>query len=452
MLVELEAIVPPLMTALGLSLVVERVVEFITNVFGYFPINEKIPVQIDINAKNKKLGELNSIAAAGIYSAEQEDKAEKIAADLDKTGLDKNDPAVSKLKQDLAQFQRDREWNEAVPANIIAWQAATPPSGERVYREITLHAVGLALGITLAAFSDLKLFSVFISYAGGQQIPNWLDYLFTGLLISAGSGPIHVLIRFISERKFVAKPEELKSGEGEAEVKTKSEPALKLAPGAVSPAREQAFKEADWIPISYKGGVDADRLETVHRRKQNPNCVIYHHTAMRRDSTFEDVVRVIKSRKDSKGNSWLTGYNCVITEDGGIHPFCRWDRYGSHAAGYNSRSLGIAFNGNFETSRSDSYSNFDGRYGPPVPTQPQLEAGARVVALWAHIYKDIETTFDVNGCIFPHRQVAAKNCPGREFPQQDFYELVNYYYNKWQGSPVAMAEIGKFMRKPYLYI
>lgn len=447
-MVELKAIIVPLTGALGLSVIVERVIEFITNVFGNFPIDEKVPVQVDKAAKQQQEAELNKIAQSGMQRAEVEAEAERIAAELEKTNLDENDPSVQALKQKLTDLQRDLEWNEAVPPNIIAWQPATPPNGDRVYREIAIHAIGLALGIFLAAYSKLELFNAFFKYAQVQTIQPWLDYIFTGVLISAGSGPVHVLIRFVSERKFSAKPEALVVSE---QKKEKEAAVNKTLAGAESPALDKVFKDADWIPIAYEGGLDRDKLETVHLRRNDPDSVILHHTAMRRDSTFEDVVRVIKSRKDSNGNNWLTGYNCVITEDGGIHPFCRWDRYGSHAAGYNSRSLGLAFNGNFETSPSDPYSNSEGRYGPATPSRGQLESGARVVALWAHIYPDINPTFGTGGSIFPHRQVSAKNCPGSEFPVEEFNALVEYFYSKWEKSPLAMAEIKKFMKKPYLY-
>lgn len=446
MLVEFSTIVLPLSTALGLSLVVERAIEFLKNIFGFFTLSDNLPVQPDYQARQRHLKELDENTNKGIELLKQESKAESIAELLDKTNLDENDPEVIKLKEQLKAYQDTLEWDEDVPANMVSWQAATSPSGERIYTEVAIHAIGLALGIILATISELKLFGILLGYSADANnvttIPIWLDYLFTGLLISAGSGPIHVLIRFISERKILVAPDEINVGENK---KTIEETTLKFTPGADSPAKDKAFKEADWIPIAYEGGVDREKLQLTHRRRNNPNCIIYHHTAMRRDSTFEDVVRVIKNK------DWLTGYNCVITEDGEIHPFCRWDRFGSHAAGYNGRSLGIAFNGNFETSKSDSYSNHDGRYGPAVPSQIQLESAARVIALWVHLYDDIKLTFDVGGCIFPHRQIAAKNCPGRELPKQEFYDLIKYYHDKWQNSPVVLNELIKYKRKPYLY-
>lgn len=472
MLVEFKTVILPLSTALGLSIVVERAIEFLRNLLGYFSLADNVPVVVDKQAAFKRVDDLNSVAAAGVQAAQTEAEAEELAQQLDKelaaqegaieaemarTGksADQLDEAfLAKVKAPaeatrtkLANYQRDREWNEAVPNCVVAWQSATGPSGERIYNEVAVHSLGLALGIILAMVSDLRLLSTFLTSTSELLLPVWLDYVLTGLLISAGSGPIHVLIRFISERKVIVAPEDIGATE-EKESKT----GVAFTPGADSPAKEEAFREADWIPIAYEGGVDKELLETVHRRRQDPKFVIFHHTAMNRGSTFEDVVRVIKSRKDSKGNPWLTGYNCVITEDGVIHPFCRWDRYGSHAAGYNAKSLGIAFNGNFETGMSDPYSNHDGRYGPSVPTRAQLEAGARVVALWILLYKEMDLSFGVGGCVFPHKQIAAKNCPGNMFPTDQFYGLVRYYHGKWSASPVAMQEIEMFRHKPFISV
>lgn len=200
--------------------------------------------------------------------------------------------------------------------------------------------------------------------------------------------------------------------------------------------------------IHYSGGVDREKLEWVHVRKSNPSMIIYHHTAMKRSSSFEDVVNVIKSRTDSKGNHWITGYHCVITEDGGIHPFCRWDRSGNHATGLNDKSLGISFNGNFETDASVPFANFDGRFGPALPTNEQLDGGARIVALWCHLY---EIPLNFKERIIPHSQVSDKTCPGRNFPTKMFEELVTSYYKVW-ASGEAKAYIDAFAHKPYVRV
>jgi hypothetical protein len=443
MLVQFQAIIGPLTAALGLSLVVERVLEFMNNLFGsqvLGELNPKIPEHDEILRRTK---DLKDISDNGEYTEKIEEKAQQCVTTLQ--GKSEGDIEEKQAAKELAACRKDTEWVEAVPVNVVAWEPATPPNQQRIFFELAVQTFGFALGIVLASIAELQLFNKFVM--SGQGIDPWLDYVFTGLLIGAGSGPIHVLIRFISERRVPASAEEFPSSEKTQKVT--AEPAI--APGADSPDREETFRKADWVPISYEGGVDRTKLEFVHRRRENPNIVIFHHTAMSRRSTFEDVVRVIKSRKDSNGKPWLTGYHCVITEDGGVHPFCRWDRYGSHAAGYNMRSLGISFNGNFETSPGDRFSNHDGRYGPAVPTDEQLRAGARVVALWAHVYGFVPE-FGEAGNVIPHSQIAPKTCPGNMFPYGEFERLVKYYYKKWEAEPVINQEIERFRKKPYVLI
>ena len=58
MLVEFKDIILPLSSALGLSLVVERAIEFIKNILGYFTLPDNIPAVVDIKSTEKKLKEL----------------------------------------------------------------------------------------------------------------------------------------------------------------------------------------------------------------------------------------------------------------------------------------------------------------------------------------------------------------------------------------------------------
>lgn len=254
---------------------------------------------------------------------------------------------------------------------------------------------------------------------------------------------MHILIRFITQRKIIVTENTVPTGADETstEIEKPRIPAIiSTSAGNNNPA---------WIDIPYNGGVDRAELEWAHKRKKNPDLIVYHHTAMSSRSTFEDVVRVIKNRTDSKGNHWLTGYNCVVPFDGSIHPFCRWDRYGNHAAGYNRNSLGIAFNGNFETDPKVPYSNPDGRYGDARPSEVQLKAAARVVTLWTFLYP-IEVDFEKS--IIPHNKLSSKTCPGSEFPYDEFKKWVEFYRTRWDKSAAVKERIEEFKLKPYLYI
>ncbi len=226
---------------------------------------------------------------------------------------------------------------------------------------------------------------------------------------------------------------------------TEDQPASPEAPGKAPAVVKSLPPEelAGWQDLPYLGGVNREKLEHVHRRAGNPDLIVYHHTAMNSGSTFEDVVRVIESK------NWVTGYNCVILADGSIRPFCRWDRFGNHAVGFNRRSLGIAFNGNFETDPAVPFSNPDGRMGLPRPTEVQLKAAARVVTLWTFLYP-IAVDFDDQ--IIPHNRISSKACPGSQFPYDEFRRLIEHYRKKWEESEQVQERLEEFKLKPYLFV
>jgi hypothetical protein len=310
-----------------------------------------------------------------------------------------------------------------------------------------IQLLGFAIGIILARVSGLKLFSSFFPDPGALPvwIESWGDYLLTGLFIGGGSGPVHVLIRFVTERKLTLDEEEPESPESpSAEIKG-SVP-------VVSAGEKNLISHPDigkLNEVRYNGGVDVEKLEHVHLRKKNPDTIVYHHTQMGSNTTFEDVVRVIKNRHDKGGNRWLTGYNCVVLADGSVHPFCRWDRAGNHAVGYNGRSLGIAFNGNFETDPVRPFSNPGGRYGLKRPTDEQLKAGARVMVLWTFLYG---IKVDFKKTIIPHKQVSKKTCPGTSFPYDELFHYIKHYRKKWEKSKEVKEWIEEFKLKSYLYV
>lgn len=394
-MVNYDSFMVTLTTVLGASLLVERVLEFLKNVF-----------QHAIGAKYRRM----------IPDSREIDRK------------------IDELEKEIKTGKQDGEWDERYPTNTVLVEPATDPDDGTVLRAFIIQLLGFAFGIIAAHYFGLRLFQTLTADPG--SIPRWADFLLTGLLIGGGSGPIHMLIRFVSQRKI-----SVPSG-SEVDLSEEKENQEK-------PVTGEEAAVVDELDIPYFGGVDREKLEGIHVRKENPTLIVYHHTAMKRSSTFEDVVRVIKDRTDSQGNHWLTGYNCVIMEDGGIKPFCRWDRYGNHAKEYNMKSLGLAFNGNFETDPRVPYSNPSGRYGPARPTETQLKAGARVVTLWTFLY-NINPDFEKT--IIAHRQIADKSCPGSDFPYGEFKRWVEYYRKRWEKSPQMMERIEAFKLKPYLYL
>lgn len=81
-----------------------------------------------------------------------------------------------------------------------------------------------------------------------------------------------------------------------------------------------------------------------------------------------------------------------------------WDVEGAHTKGQNQDSLGICFIGNFDLEE---------------PSEEQLKAGAKVIALWMRIF-GISTS-----SIFPHSYFASyKSCPGTRFSMPKLLQIV----------------------------
>jgi hypothetical protein len=414
------SVVSPLSAALGLSLAVERTLELAQNVFERALLG---PGDRAIPDPSEGARRVQALATAATVEKQRAEEA----------------------------------WQERVPPQPILVEPATDANAPGTARVLMLQLLGFAAGIVVTRISGLQLFHALLGFAGGTvAFPPWVDYLMTGLLIGAGSGPIHVLLRFVTARKVEADAEPVPAEEdAEAKAHVMSRP---LALVAAVPAVIES--PTAWVDIPYDGGVDREPLEGVHRRPGAPNLIVFHHTAMAASSSFEDVVRVIKSRTDSKGNRWLTGYHCVITADGQIHPFCRWDRTGNHVAGFNARSLGLAFNGNFETDPKVPCSNPDGRYGPARPTEAQVRSGARVIALWALVYGiGLDLNFGdtgtrvkpAGGTVLPHAALADKACPGSSFPYAELANWVKAYHDHWASSAQAQAALAAFRLKPYVF-
>jgi hypothetical protein len=459
-MVAFATVMVPLAKAFGLAVVAERILELGKNLLEPRLSSRDTRAQPDAAATRRAVADVQARAQRDAATRAAEQAAEQRAPERSTQSAQlhsvrdrlftESDPAkrAALLKQagDLSAAltveERHGEWEERVPTSVLLVQDASDPDDGWTLRSFVLQLLGFAAGILLASFADLRLFSAFLTGGGGgggsAELPGWVDHVFTGLFIGGGSGPVHTLIEFVTARRTIVQAAEL----------TVAETAADKAFVTSSPP-EVATWDGGWVDVPYAGGVDVDLLQSVHRRDADPTIIVYHHTGMSSDSTFDDVVRVIKSGTDGSGQPWLTGYHCVILADGSAHAFCRWDRYGSHAAGFNLRSLGLGFNGNFETNPSVPFANPDGRYGATRPTEPQLRAGARVAALWTFLYR---VPVDFERGIIPHRQIAGKSCAGSNFPYDDFKKLVTFYRRTWEQSALAQERITAFKLKPYLYV
>ena len=268
-------------------------------------------------------------------------------------------------------------------------------------------------------------------------------FLFTGVIIGAGSKPVNLLMNFLLSRKIVDTRQQIQefSGQQFASAPMVQENSVANRVSAITVKGVEAI-----VGFEYDGGDRPERLEFSHLYERKPDMIVYHHTAMHSDSTFADVVKEFDRKK------WLTGYHCVVFKDGSIRVLCRWDRFSNHARGYNDRSLSIALNGNFETDPKVPQSNWDGRYGAKYPTTEQLDAAARVVALWAILY-GIKPDFPggtpkPDKGIVPHKYLANKACPGNNFPYERFEDKIQGYLNNWNQDPQFQEQLEDFRKYP----
>lgn len=340
----------------------------------------------------------------------------------------------------------DFEASEKYPPPPIPVIPPTPISPLTTGYQLFFLMAASGLGMISAQVFQIRLLAVLTAAADmptEHSLPFiFLDIIFTGLVIGGGSQPIHELIRFITERKVDLGKEEAAVVKENA--KFKALDTVVSTSSLVEEKKEQS--PFQWKDIVYHGGVNPESLKNTHLRPGPPNLVVFHHTAMSSAASFQDVVDEFLVNK-----KWLTGYNCVIMPDGEIKPFCPWSRAGNHAMGHNARSLGLSFHGNFHTDPSDHYSNADGRFGNQQPTEAQLHAGARVVALWIYLYPDIKLDFEHN--ILAHKEVMPGHtvCPGSNFKYDEFKQLIRQYYDAWATSPVAQQQISAFKKLDYVY-
>lgn len=397
------------------------------------------------------------------------DRAKTVAKDLEEH-LEKIDPSTlstelqsrrEALLNDIKALQegrpaREHEVTESYPPITVLLEPASPPDPEKRAQAFWLQVIGTFAGIVACFVAGFGLFEALgIFQDASPDALTWhdrlrqaIDFILTGVLIGAGSQPIHVLIKFLDQRGLVDLSVAPPTG---PTTETAEKPATETAeePEAEAKAAPPTQKAESRIQVPYDGGVDP---ELVARRQPNrqapPDLIVFHHTAMHSDTTFDDVVRVIQEQR-----GWATAYHCVVLADGSIHPFCRWDYVGNHAKGANFRSIGVTLNGNFETNPSTPGANDQGQDGLRAPTDAQLESAARVAALWSHLY-DIPVDFHddhVAPGIVPHKVVKPTACPGSNFPYERFETLVRNMHDTWAQDDAAKEEIALFKQKSRIF-
>lgn len=467
-----EVIITALTVAAGLSLLVERIVEFLKHVIESAGTNETGTVQLDLKVQANDAARL-ALDTLREFMSQADRTPDNLSAAL-RTALDKY-PQAALTAPAEAVTESDHHDGDMTAGtqyengSTVALQMLQPASAQdMVWLKLQLfyHLSALGFGVLIAHFMHIHLLSLLFlkgdmlmaQASDAKYLQLFFDEFFTGLVIAGGSQPIHMLLRFLTTRKIpdvedtaadVSEEAQAIPEPAKAVATTAATGLAKSMPMMVMAAEAQPvmLDTAGWEAIDYRGGVNPEALANRNRRAGNPDLIVFHHTAMSSKLGFQAIVDEFLVNK-----GWSTGYHCVIMPDGAIKPFCRWDRVGNHAKGINNRSLGVAFHGNFHLDPNDKYSNADGHFGNQAPTPAQLAAGARLVALWAHLYDDIKLDFTTH--ILPHREAMPGHtvCPGDHFPIAEFKAQVTDFYQRWQNSAYAREQIQQFRSKPYLYI
>lgn len=132
--------------------------------------------------------------------------------------------------------------------------------------------------------------------------------------------------------------------------------------------------------VDYKwSGLLSKRRTTLY--------IVIHHSAA--EGTPEAIHAAHLS------NGWLgIGYNFYVRKNGDIYYGRPIDCVGAHTPGYNSVSVGVCFEGNYEKSTT-------------MP-KAQLNAGKELISYLKNMYPEAETR--------RHKDFLATACPGKFFP------------------------------------
>lgn len=138
----------------------------------------------------------------------------------------------------------------------------------------------------------------------------------------------------------------------------------------------------------------------VLTRRKKTTAIVLHHRAGEGD---------VQSIHDMhiKDNGWAgIGYNFYIRLDGSVYLGRGWPFIGAHAgsdSGYNSKSIGMCFEGNYETDQ--------------LMPRAQFDAGVELIRMALVLFPTIE---EIKG----HGEVSATACPGQYFPLDEMRNKV----------------------------
>ncbi len=154
------------------------------------------------------------------------------------------------------------------------------------------------------------------------------------------------------------------------------------------------------------------KFGSLSYRKATTRIILHHAAAP--NCSAEDIHRWHKQK------GWSgAGYHFLVRKDGSVYRLRPEAAVGAHASNNNSNSLGICFEGNFETE---------------VMTDSQKRAGAELVAY-------LKSRYGI-GTVQRHKDVGKTSCPGKNFP---FEEIASGQQTSPAPSPAPTpAASGKY--------
>ncbi len=125
-------------------------------------------------------------------------------------------------------------------------------------------------------------------------------------------------------------------------------------------------------------------------KRSTTKFIILHHRAGTGDA--------LSIHNGHLANGWSgIGYHFYVRSDGSVFRGRPIATVGAHCTGYNAESIGVCFEGNFETEK--------------IMPQAQLRAGKELVTYLLSLYPKAE--------VKKHGDFGATACPGRSFPFEE---------------------------------
>lgn len=137
------------------------------------------------------------------------------------------------------------------------------------------------------------------------------------------------------------------------------------------------------------------REELTPRPHSATKYVIIHHSRVKGSHTVQEIHQWHLERKTKDGKKWAgIGYHFYVRKDGEIYQGRPLDTVGAHTYGFNSKSIGVCFEGDFNVERMQDR---------------QLDASVLLLSLLSLAYGNAgfrrHDTLDRKSC-----------CPGSLFP------------------------------------